>query len=69
MQRDRFHQKTQNKDTLYQPRFTNAQGIIDTQKNPDVRINCDNEYEELSRLYGDFVSCFIHMTKDDTLWP
>ena len=46
MQREHFHQKTENKDTFYQLSVTNAKCVVSCEKYPDVELSCDYQHEK-----------------------
>ena len=69
MQRDQFNQQHQNIDTFYRPSVVNAQCIIGSEKIPDAGINCDYAIEKYTQAYGEVVSCFRHLSKDNFLQP
>ena len=69
MQRDQFNQQHQNNDTFYRPSVVNAQCIIGSEKFPDAGINCNYAIDKFSQAYGEIVSCFRHLAKDNILQP
>ena len=69
MQRGQFNQQHQNNDTFYRPTVVNAQTITGSEKFPDAGINCDYANDKFSQAYGEIVSCFKHLAKDDVLQP
>ena len=69
MQRDQFNQQLQNNGTFYRPSVVNAQCIIGSEKFPDAGLNCIYAIDEHSQPYGEIVSCFRHLAKDNILQP
>ena len=69
MQRDQFNQKHQNNDTFYRPSVVNAKCNIGSEKFPDAGINCISAFDKYSQAYGEIVSCFRHLAKDNVLQP
>ena len=69
MQRDQFVQQHQNNDPFYRKSVVNAQCIIGSKKFPKAAINCKNAFNEYSQAYGEIVSCFRHLAKDNILQP
>ena len=69
MRRDQFNQQHQNKDTLYRPCVVNAHCIIGGEKFPDVGTLCKFAFDKYSQLYGENVSFFRHLAKDNILHP
>ena len=55
IEREQFHQQTENIDTLRQPSVANTHCVIGTEKYPDVRIDCNLEHGRFSQAYGDIV--------------
>ena len=68
-QRDQFNRKHRSNDTFYRPSVVNAQSINGSEKYPDDGINCNDAFDKYSQAYGEIVSCFRHLTKDNTLQP
>ena len=69
MQRDQFNQQHQNTDTFYRPSVVNAQCIIGSEKTPAAGVNCNWAIDKYSQAYGENVSCFRHLAKDNNLQP
>ena len=69
MRRDQFNQQHQNKSTFYRPSVVNAQFIVGSEKFPDAGRNCNYAFDKISQAYGEFVSCFRHLAKDNLLQP
>ena len=69
MQGDQFNQLHQNNNTFYRPSVVNAQCIIGSEKFPDAGINCNYAIDKYSQAYGEIVSCFRHLAKDNNLQP
>ena len=69
MQGDQFNQQHQNNDTFYRRSVVNAQCTIGSEKFPDAGIKCIYAIDKLSRAYGEIVSCFRHLAKDNILQP
>ena len=69
MQRDQFNQQHQNNDTFYRPSVVNAQSILGSEELPDAGINCNYAFDKYSQAYGEIVSCFRHLAKDNILQP
>ena len=69
MQRHLFNQQHQNNDTLYRPSVVNAQWIIGNEKFPGAGIVCIYAIDKYSQAYGEIVSCFRHLAKDNILQP
>ena len=69
MQRDQFNQQHQNNDTFYRPGVLNAQCTIGSEKFPGVGIICIYVIDTYSQAYGEIVSCFRHLAKDNILQP
>ena len=69
MQRDQFNQQHQNNDTYYRRSVVNAQFIIGSEKFPDAGINCKYAIDDYSQAYGEIVSRFRHLAKDNNLQP
>ena len=69
MQRNQFNQQHQNKDTIYRPSVVTAQAINGSEKPPDAGTNCNYAIHKYSQAYGEVVSCFRHLAKDDFLQP
>ena len=69
MQRDQFSQQHQNNDTFHRPSVVNAPCIIGSEIFPDAGINCIYASEKNSQAYGEIVSCFRHLAKDNILQP
>ena len=72
MQKDQFNQQHQNNDTFYRPSVVNVfigQCNIGSEKLPDAGINCDYAIDKYSQAYGEIVSCFRHLAKDNILQP
>ena len=67
--RDQINQQHQNKDTFHRPSVVNAQCNIAIEKFPDAGINCKYASDKYSKKYGEIVSCFRHLAKDNTLKP
>ena len=65
MQRDQFNPQHQNNDTFYKPSVGNAQCINSSDKFPDVGINCDYAIYKYSQAYGEIVSYFRLLAKDN----
>ena len=65
MLRDQFYQQHQNIDTFYRPSVVNAQRIIGSEKFPDAGTNCNFAIDKYSQTYGEIVSCFRHIAKDN----
>ena len=55
--------------TFYVPSVVNAQCIVGSEKFPDARIKCNYAVDKNSQAYGEFVSCFRHLAKDNFLQP
>ena len=69
MQRDQFNQQHRNNDTFYRPSVVHAQAIVGSEKFPDAGINCNYGIDKYSQAYGEIVSCFRHLSKDNILQP
>ena len=69
MQRDQFNQQYQNNDTFYRPSVVNAQCIIGSEKFPDAGRICDYAIAKYLQAYGEIVSCFRHLAKNNILQP
>ena len=69
MQKVQFNQQHQNNDTFYRPSVVNAHCIIGSEKFPDAGINCNFAFDKFSQAYGEIVSCFRHLAKDNILQP
>ena len=69
MQRDQLNQQHQNKDTFYRPSVVNAQCVSGNEKIPDAGINCNYAVDKYSQAYGENVSCFRHLVKNNILQP
>ena len=69
MQRDQFNQQHQNSDTFYRPSVVNAQCVVGSDKFTDAGINCNYAIDKFSPAYGEIVSCFRHLAKDNILQP
>ena len=67
MQKDQFNQQYQNIDT--QCFIVNAQCFIGSEKFPDAGINCNYAIDNYSQAYGEIVSCFRHLAKNNILQP
>ena len=68
MERDQFNLHYQNNDICYRPSVVNAQAIIGSEKFLDAGINCNYANDKLSQAYGEHVSWFRHLAKDDILY-
>ena len=68
MQRDQFNQQHQN-NTFYRPGVINAQCTVGSTKFPDVGKNCNYANDKYSQAYGEYVSCFGYLAKDNILQP
>ena len=69
MQRDQFNQQHQNNDTFYTPSVVNAQCIIGSEKFSDAGISCNYAIDQCSQAYGEIVSCFRHLARNNILQP
>ena len=69
MQRDQFNQQHQNNDTFYRSSVLNAQAIIGSEKFPEAGINCKYAIDKYLQAYGETVSCFRPLNKEDILKP
>ena len=67
MQRDQFNQYHQNIDIFYIPSVVDAQCIVGSEKFPDAGIYCNYAIDKYSQAYGEFVSCFRHLAKDNII--
>ena len=67
MQRNQFNQEHQNKDIICRPSVVNEQCIVGNENFPDTGINCNYAIDKYSRAYGETVSCFRHLAKDNIL--
>ena len=67
MQRDQFNQQHQNNDIFYRSSVVNAQSIRRSEKFPGAGINCNHAFDKYSQAYGEIVSCFRHLSKDNIL--
>ena len=65
MKRDQFNQQHQNNDNFYGPSVVNAQRTIGSEKFPDAGINCNYAIDKNSQAYGENVSCFAHIAKNN----
>ena len=66
IQRNQFNQLHQNNDTFYRPSIVNAQANIGSEKFSDAGIKCNYAIDKYSQAYGEIVSGFRHLSKDDT---
>ena len=69
MPRHQFNQQHQNNDTFYRPSVVNAQCILGSKIFPDAGINCNYAIDKFFQAYGEKVSCFRHLAKDNILQP
>ena len=69
MQRNQFHQQTHDKSTFYDQTVTNSQCIIGRENYPNVAKDCDYEHDKNSEAYVEILSCFRHLSRDNTLQP
>ena len=69
MQRDHFNQQHQNNDTFYRTSVLNIQCIVASEKFPDAGKNCNYAIDKYSQAYGEIVSCFRRLAKDNILQP
>ena len=67
MQKDQFNQQHQKNETFCGPNIVNAQCIIRREKFPDAGKNCNYAIDKYSQAYGEIVSCFRHLAKDNIL--
>ena len=67
MQRYQFNQQHQNNDTFYRLSVVNPQYIFGSEKFPDAGKNCIYAIDKYSQAYGENVSCFRHLAKDNIL--
>ena len=68
-QRDRLNNQEPNEDSLYKTPSSFPQCKIRTEKNPEAGRNLDYRGDKYCQSYGQLVSCFNHLTKDDILQP
>ena len=54
---------------FYQPIASNAHWKTGTEKYPVKRVNGGSEHENFSQAFNEIVSCFTHLTKDNTVPP
>ena len=69
MQRDQFNQQHQKNDKFYRPSVVNAQCIIGSENCPDAGIICIYAIDKFSEAYGEIVTCYRHLAKDNILQP
>ena len=69
MQRDQFNQQHQNNDAIYRTSVVNAQCVIGSEKYADAGTNCKYAIDKFSQAYGETVSWFRHLGKDNILQP
>ena len=69
MQRDQFVQQHQKIDTFYRPSVVNAQCNIGNEKLPDAGMKFNYANDKYSQAYGEIVSCFRILAKDNILQP
>ena len=58
MQREQLHQLGHSNDRFCQPGFSNALGIISTEKSPDAGTKFDYEHDKISQTINEILSCF-----------
>ena len=69
LQKDQFIQQHQSNDTFFRPSVVNAQCIIGRKNFPDAGLNCIFAIDNILQAYGEIVSCFRHIAKDNFLQP
>ena len=69
MQGHQFNQQPQNIDIFYRPSVVNAQCNIGSEKIPHAGIICNYAVDEYSQVFGEIVSCFRHLAKNNILQP
>ena len=69
MQRDQLNQQHQNNYTFYRSTVVNAQCIIGSEKFPYAGKICNYAIDKYSQAYGENVSCFRHLARDNNLQP
>ena len=69
MQRDQFNQQHHNNDIFCRPSVVNAQCITRSENFSDTGINFINTYDNFSQAFGEIVSCFRPLSKDNILQP
>ena len=69
MQRDQFNQQHQNNDTFCRSSVVNPLCIIGSEKIPDAGINSNYAFDKYSQAFGEIVSCFRHLARDNILQP
>ena len=69
MPKDQFNQRHQNNDTFYRSSVVNAKCNIGSETIPDSGINCNFAIDQYSQQYGEVVSCFKHISKENILQP
>ena len=69
MRRDQFNQQHQSIDTFYRQSAVNVHCLVGSEKIPDAGINCNYVIDKFSQAYGEIVSCFRHLAKDNVLQP
>ena len=67
VQRDQFNQQHQENDRFYRPSVLNAQCFTGSQKHPSAEISCNSAIDKYSQAYGEIVSCFRLLVKDNVL--
>ena len=67
-QRGQFKQQHQNHDTFYRASVVNCQINFGFEKYPDAGKICDYAINNYSQAYGEIVSCFRHLAKDNTFY-
>ena len=65
MQRDQFNEQHQVFDIFHRPSVVNAQCIIGSEKFPDAGINCNFAIDRSSQAYGEIISSFGPLDKDN----
>ena len=69
MQKDQFNQQHQNVDTLNRPNVVNAQCKIGSESHSNAGIKRNYATDKYSEAYGEDVSLFGHLAKDNILRP
>ena len=67
MQRSQFDQQHQNNVIINRQGKLNAQCIIGSEQFPDAGIKCNYAIDKYSQAYGEIVSCFRYLAKDNIL--
>ena len=69
IQRDQFNQEHRNNDTFCRPSVVNAQFFIGSENIPDAGIIFNYAIDKYSQAYGEIVSWFRLLAKDNILQP